>query len=205
MDLHPCGGDQSILFNVPMTHSLNDLCAQGGHRLDATMFEQALISHESGVKLLASEAPLGERSVLDSASFASVIRTAKATFDHLVIDLEDVFHRKQADAVSHCDRLLIVIRIEFPSILRARRLLDLLRCMGVDDHTLRLVANRTGRTSSISPQKVKEALGLSIEHWIPDDTPNVISSINVGNPLVRENHRSPVAKAIHQLAATLAG
>jgi pilus assembly protein CpaE len=205
IDLHPRGGDQSILFNLPVKHSLTDLCAQGGHRLDAVMFEQALINHESGVKLLATDAPLGERTVLDLESFGSVIRNAKSTFDQLVIDLEDVFHREQTEAVTHCDRLLIVVRVDFASILRTRRLLDSLRSMGVSDSNLRLVANRIGRTPSISPHKIKEALGLSIEHWIPDDPAAVISSINVGNPLVRENHRSPAAKAIHQLAATLAG
>jgi pilus assembly protein CpaE len=199
-DLHWRGGDCAALFDVHPAHTISDLCSQRS-RLDTTMFEQALAKHSSGVQLLA--APHETHSTSDLvANCTGLVQFAQTLFRYVVLDL-DVTAANFDSTLLACDRLLLVLRPDFPSMLRAKRFIKWL-----EEHSYPLqkvvpVANRVGIDGELPLPKVSEMLGIAISHAIPDDAPNVLPSVNLGSPVILEYPRSKVAKALHKFASDL--
>ena len=203
IDLNFRGGDLATLLNIRPRHTLVDLCCQG-QRLDEVMFQQSLVQHSPALKLLAAPPLLTRFTGIDLDSVATVLRMARAAFRHLVIDLEDSSHPEQAHAVRACDKLVVLLRMDFPCLLRARRLLDDLREEGIDLAKVRLVANRFGNTKSLSQKQATEALGMPVFHCLPDDEGVMLASVNVGNPAVLETPTAKISKAYRKLAELIA-
>jgi pilus assembly protein CpaE len=202
IDLNVRGGDLATHLNLRAQHTIVDLCFQG-QRLDETMFQHALLPHPANMALLAAPGVIGDHAGWDSEVVAQVFELARSFFPIVVTDLEDVVHREQARAVRDCDLLIVALRLDFPCILRTRRLLDYLRESGVEVDKLRVVVNRFGGGGDLPQRKAVEALGVPIFHCIPDDPTAVMTSINVGNPVVLEAPQSKVAKSFQRLAELL--
>lgn len=202
IDLKVRGGDLATLLNLRGQHTIVDLCFQG-ERLDETMFRQTLLPHTGHVKLLAAPPLLSDQGNIDSQVVAQVFALAGKSFPYVVIDLEDVVHREQARAVRDCHALLIVLRLDFPCIVRTRRLLDYLREAEIDMNKVKLVVNRVGNVSLLPRKQALEALGAPIFHVLPEDEKAMLTSVNVGNPVVLEAPQSPIAKAYRRLAELL--
>ncbi|WP_425613999.1 CpaE family protein [Anatilimnocola sp. NA78] len=203
VDLNFRGGDLATLLNSRPRHTLVDLCCQG-QRLDEAMFQQALVHHSPTLKLLAAPPLLTRFSGIDLDAVAHVLRLARTSFRHLLVDLEDTSHPEQAHAIRSCDQLLILLRLDFPCLLRARRIVDELRDDGVEANKIRLIVNRLGNPKSLSQKQAVEALGMPIFHSLPDDDSVMLTSVNVGNPAVLEVPTAKISKAYRKLAEMLA-
>lgn len=203
IDLQVRGGDLATLLNLRPQHTLVDLCKQG-QRVDASMFRQTLLAHPSHLQLLAAPSVLDDYRSIAAHVVSQVCDLARSTFPYVLIDLEDVVHSEQSRSVLDCDHLIVVLRLDFPCLLRTRRMLGHLRDSGVDTAKVRLVANRNGSSAALSPKKVTEALGLPIFHSLPDDQAAMLVAANVGNPVVLESPHAAVSKSFKRLAQLLA-
>lgn len=203
VDLNFRGGDLATLLNVQPRHTLVDLCCQG-QLLDEAVFQQALVHCSPALKLLAAPPLLTRFSGIDLDAVAEVLRMARGSFRQLVVDLEDTLHPEQAHAIRCCDQLLILLRLDFPCLLRARRIMNELQQAGVDPAKLLLVASRVGGAKSLSQKQVVEALGQPVFHCLPEDESVMLTSVNVGNPAVLETPRSRISQAYRKLAELIA-
>jgi pilus assembly protein CpaE len=203
IDLNFRGGDLSTLLNARPRHTLVDLCCQG-QRLDEEMFQQSLVHASPILKLLAAPPLLSRFSGIDLDAVTNVLEMARSAFRHLVVDLEDSFHPEQSLAIRSCDQLLILLRLDFPCLLRARLIVDGLREDGIDPSKIRLIANRIGNSKSLSPQQTVDALGMPVFHCLPDDVGVMLTSVNVGNPVVLEAPAAKISKAYRKLAELIA-
>lgn len=199
IDLKLRGGDLATLMNLKPRHTIVDLCFQG-ERLDHAMFDSALLPHSSGVKLLAAPTLLTDHAGVDVDTINQVFQLAAADFPYVVLDLEDVVHREQQRAVAASDLIVVVLRLDFPCILRTRRLLSYLREMEIDPARIRVVANRYGNSTELPQRKAQEALGMPIFHALPEDSEAMLTAVNLGNPAVLERPASKVSKAMQKLA-----
>jgi pilus assembly protein CpaE len=203
LDLNFRGGDLAVLLNAQPRHTLVDLCCQG-QRLDEAMFQQSLVQHSPSLKLLAAPPYLTRFSGIDLDAVDRVVRMARAAFRHLLIDLEDTSHPEQSQAIRTCDQLIVLLRMDFPCLLRARRLLDKLREEDIDFQKIRLIANRVGNAKSLSQKQAVEALGMPVFYCLPEDEAVMLTSVNVGNPVVFEAPHSKISKAYRKLAELIA-
>lgn len=199
-DLHWRGGDCAALFDVHPPHTLSDLCLQG-NRLDKTMFEQALAKHASGVQLLAAPHD-GNPTPDPEENCTALVQFAQTLFHYVLLDL-DIAASSFGATLLACDRLLVVLRPDFPSMLRARRLIKWLEEQPYPTERIILVANRVGVEGELPLAKVSEMLGIAISHAIPEDAAYVLPSVNLGSPVILEYPRSKVAKAVQKLASDL--
>ncbi|WP_254509782.1 AAA family ATPase [Anatilimnocola floriformis] len=203
VDLNFRGGDLATLLNVQPRHTLVDLCCQG-QPLDEVVFQQALVHCSPALKLLAAPPLLTRFNGIDLDAVCEVLRMARSAFRQLVVDLEDTSHPEQSHAIRCCDELLILLRLDFPCLLRARRILDELQQSGIDPGKIRLIASRVGSAKALSQKQVIEALGQPVYHCLPEDESVMLTSINVGNPAVLEAPRAAISRAYRKLAEMIA-
>ena len=211
VDLKLETGDLADLLDLRPQHTLADLC--GGHAPpERGMFDQSLAAHHTGVRLLASprrqasilRAPgAGDRVTADGVR--QVLAYARAARPHVVVEVSPTFREEQVQAVKLADVVLLVLRLDFPSLRNARRSLEHLELVGVPRDRVRVVANRHGQPHALSQAEAEEALGLKLFHLVPDDPKAMNQAANVGEPVVVGSPRSAAARSLTALAQALAG
>lgn len=201
-DLHSCGGDQPAMFDLEPAHTLADLCRNAA-RLDKSMFLQSLARHSSGVQVLAAPRTREEASVVTAEFVRQALAMARASFPYVVLDIERSFAPLHRSAIVQADFLVLTVRLDMVSILNARRVLDQLNAMGVDDGGVHLVVNQHRRPKEVPARKAEMVLGLDVVHAIPNDPSSVIASMNRGVPVIVDRPRSKVAKSFAAMAAAL--
>ncbi len=166
VDLKLRGGDLAVLLNLVPRHTLADVCKQRDE-LDATLIEQSLTPHASGVRLLASPHFLVNHGKLDAEVIGRAIQLVTAAFPHVVVDIEDIFHREQQETLLASDHVVVVMRLDFPCLLRTQRMLQYLESVGVPTGNIHLVVNRFGMDTQISQRQCCEALGAALDISFP--------------------------------------
>src|SRR5262249_7855613 len=149
-------------------HTLADLAAKKDH-FDLAMFEQSLVKHDSGVSLLASPEPFSDFRTIRPDVILRVVQFARHAFTHVVLDLEDCEHDEQLRVLAASERIVHVVRPDFVSIRRARKLHEFLSRAKVPRDHVTVVANRLGGPKSLDGNMIAEGLGMPVEHLLPDD------------------------------------
>jgi pilus assembly protein CpaE len=199
IDLKPGRGDLAALLDLKTPFTLADLCLNAA-RLDRAMFEKVLVPHPSGVHLIASPQMFGGMRVVTPQGVSQALTLARKFFPHVVVDLEDCFHEEQVAALGQATVVLLVIRLDFTSLRNARRVLEHLQELEVEESRIRLVANRHGQPSELPLAETEAALGVKIPHQVPEDAKTVNGANNTGVPVVLKAPSARVSQSLVQLA-----
>lgn len=202
-DLQLHGGDQAMLLNLSATHTIVDLC-RNVDTLDQAMFEQSLVPHEGGIQLLAAPLIPKEPSLVDPSAVLQILKIARRTCSTTILDLNDPFRDDHAAILRQSDVIVLVLRLEFPSLIKTCRALKHFESIGITENAVRIVGNRYGQLGELCFRKIEECLTRKIDYFIPDDSKLVNASLNVGTPVVIGAPKSKFAKGIWQLADCLA-
>ena len=202
IDLRLASGDLAAMLDLQPEHTLLDLC-MNIDRVDRSLFERTLSSHESGVKLLASPRRFEETEPITPSAVASVLELARGAFPFVVADLDGGLPETSMETLRLADEVLVVLRLEFGSLCNARHAIEHMERRGVVRSRIKLVANRKNQPREVPIAKVEEALGSKFEHLIPDDPKAAIQSANNGSPMVRALPSSRASKAILKMAAAI--
>jgi len=204
LDLHWRGGDQVSLFNCTPRHTLLSLAGKT-ESLDPTMLQQTLVRHDCGVHLLASPEPFSDYRQIRPELVQKIVQLARGLYATVVVDLEDCEHLDQVRTLAASDQIIVVLRPDFVSLVRTKKLLNHLLSSGVSRDHLTLIANRTGHVKELPIAQAEEALGVPVTHRLPDDASAVNEAINLGVPLVVGCRSSKVTTEIMRLSESLLG
>jgi len=211
IDLKLETGDLADLLDLRPPHTLADLC-DGRSPPERGMFEQSLAAHRCGVRLLASPRrqasilrgrDLGDNHVITAAAVRRVLEFARAAHPYVVVEVSPTFREEQAEALKAADAVLLVLRLDFPSLRNARRALEHLELIGVPRERVHVVGSRLGQPHGLSRAEAEKALGLTLYHAVPDDPKVMNQAANVGEPVVVGSPRSASAKSLLTLAQSL--
>jgi pilus assembly protein CpaE len=123
----------------------------------------------------------------------------------VIVNSEDVVHAEQVKALGSSDEVVLTMRMDVVSLHRAKQHVDYMIRNRVSPSQIHVVAMGTGTSGELPVKAVKQVLGTSALHCVPDDQAAVTMSINVGNPLVQESPKSKASRAIIALADALTG
>jgi pilus assembly protein CpaE len=199
IDLKPGVGDLAALLDVKPTHNLADLCLNVG-RMDRAMFESALVTHASGVHLLAPPLMYEDVRLVTPQGVNKTLHFSRDTFRFTVVDLEDCFHEEQLVVLRQADYILLVLRLDFTSLRSAKRILANLGQAGISTLRVRLVINRYGQAKELPLSEAEEALGQKISFLVPDDPKSINAANNAGEPVVLRTPSAKVVQSIMQIA-----
>lgn len=199
IDLRLRSGDLAPLLNLQPSYSIADLCHNIA-RLDDDLFSQILTPHPSGLNLLSAPLDYAEFNKISIKGLRRAMSMGKRRFSSVVIDLGKPDTPLHLDALAQCETLLIVFRLDYPSIRNTRRLVAFIESGGFDRGKIRLVVNRYGQRYQIKPAQAQEALGMPIAAILPEDMSRVNYAVSIGMPIVEYRPRSPLSKRMIELA-----
>jgi pilus assembly protein CpaE len=204
LDMKLQGGDLAALLDLKPTHTLADLC-QNAARMDRLMLERSLVRHESGIHLLAPPQNFADVGFVEPDAIRQVLTLARAGFPYVVVDHDHSFREEQLQVLRQADVILLVLRLDIPSLVNVRRTLDHLERLGINRERVRLVANRYGQPKELPAGKAEKAIGSNIFHYIPDDPKTINRAVNSGIPAVLDAPSARVSRSISQLATSING
>lgn len=192
----------ALNLDLALAHTIADLC-RDVDRLDAAMLDRAMSPAVAGVRVLASKQETLEAPVLSPATMRKVVVLLRTLFDRVTLDVGSGAAPAALEAMRLSEAVVVVSRIEVPSLRLTRKYINQLLDAGIPQNKLKLAMNRYGQSGQLDWKKAEAALPFPPDVWIPDDPGNVNSALNKGQAVAQYAGRSGVAKNITKLAQAL--
>jgi len=202
VDLHTQAGDLAAMFDVRPAFSWYDLCSKGT-QVDPALLQRTLITHSSGVSLLASPRELVGLASPSADQTRQIVTLGRGLFAHVILDLDRSYGPDQMQALRLADIVLLVFRLDFCSLKNVRQSLALLERNGIPAQRVRLVVNQQGQPHEITPSQAQEALGTPLAHLLPSDPHATNRALNSGVPVILDSPKTKIARALCQIAQSL--
>lgn len=189
LDLDLEGGNLAVAMGLKPRYSIMDLL-ENFHRVDESMLSSLVVTHESGMDVLA--APLLPESVsaVTADQARAAIRLLRRHYDLILIDLARPYAEYGRAAVDSSDVVFLLLVPDILAIHGAKRLLPLVS-RGVEGRAGRVevVLSRGAPDDDIQKHDVREALDVKAVRTLRRDDAAVLSAVNLGQPLSTLNGR----------------
>jgi pilus assembly protein CpaE len=201
VDLKVEGGDLEALLDLKASYSLSEICDKV-ESLDEAVLQGCITEHECGLRLLSAATLFPSFNPVDMRGMQRVMSLLSHTNEYIVCDLDRCLSHLTFTIAKSLDHLYCVMRPDFISLRRTRRLLEFLDSSGIARDRVHIIVNRTGNAGEIAAAQIADVLKVSEVQQFPEDPKPVLRSINNGEPLVI---RQPSSKLSRKLAALAAG
>jgi pilus assembly protein CpaE len=195
-------GDQGVVMNATEQKSISDII-RNFHNLDRDLVTDILITHSSGVKLLAAppDAQSGEQ--VTGEHMRQIMQYLINMFDYIIVDTRPSFDEITLSLLDHSDKILLMLTLELTAIKGAKQYLELSDLLGYDSDRISLVINRSTLQAGIPIDDVGASLKGDIIARLPDEPLLAMRAINEGVPIVQSAPTSALAIEINKLAQSL--
>ncbi len=200
VDAIPQLGILPLLLDVPAIHTLEDIMTREG-QLGVDEMEQALLTHKSGLRLLA--APVNDPHI-DAARFITVLLALKNRFQFIVIDLPHFQGDFSRSVLAKSDLALLQLSLNIPSIRNASLALNVLTDLGLSKEQIQIVSTDFQSSPDLTRKDVTAHLKHPITHHLPDGDTSVLTSVNTGEAIVLHQPQHAYSLAMQRIAKRLA-
>ena len=204
LDLDLQFGDALLMLGDQRAGSDVAEVARNIGRLDAELLRSAMVPLSSTLAVLAAPKELSQALEVKAAHVEAIIKQARQMFDFVVLDVGrsiDAVSLKALDLATH---IFPVLQLSLPQVRDAKRLLALFRSLEYPAQRVHWLVNRYQKAGDITLDSLTTSLGVKRVQTIPNHFASVNASVNQGVPIDKLAHKSPVSKALHEIAASVA-
>jgi pilus assembly protein CpaE len=197
-------GDVSVMLGLPPQNTVLDAAA--AVQYGDMELVQTLASKDAATGLLVLPAPLEPMPVdsLMPGEMVNILAALQAIAGHVVVDLPSVFNDYVLALIEASDDVLLVGSMDIPSIKNLKIGMQTLDLQAIAGPKLKLVLNHANAKVKLDVKEIERVLGLSANFPIPDDIAVPIS-VNAGRPVVVDEPKAPVSRALDCIAESLLG
>jgi pilus assembly protein CpaE len=197
-------GDVSVMLGLPPQNTVLDAAAAVQYG-DMELVQTLATKHDD-TNLLVLPAPLEPMptDALLPGEMVNICSAFQSIAGHVVIDLPSVFNDYVLAIIEASDEVLLVGSMDIPSIKNLKIGMQTLDLMAIAGPKLKLVLNHANAKVKLDVKEIERVLGLRANFPIPDDIAVPIS-VNSGRPVVVEEPKAPVSRAIDCIAESLLG
>ncbi len=199
IDLDTRFGDIAIMMDVDARATISDMAHLAG-KLTPETLTRSVVTHESGVQILAAPRHPSEWSTITASQIQSIVNVARQSYDYVILDTPGTFNDIVATAIETADRVIAVSSLELTSVKDTAHLLDLLEAEGYPKDRVLLTINDVNRVKAIRTPDVSQIVRHDVFWEIPYDE-QIIRATQIGRPVVTAR---PEATASHELRAMTA-
>lgn len=192
-------GDVAVFNNEQARNSLVDLTPRSSE-LDPEVVGDVIITHKSGLHILAAPPRPEMAESIKPGEFKQVINYLKSLYNYIVIDTESHLTETVLDAIEVSDILLLITTQEIPAIKNAKTFLTLVDQFQIGRQRIVFIMNKFDKRIALLPEKIGESLKQEISAIIPFEERIVLNSINTGVPFMIDNKAQPIGKSMLALA-----
>lgn len=194
------GGD-SIALNIPVKYSMANVINEI-RNIDEDLMESYLLSHESGVRILAANPEPSFNDYVNSDHIERILQTLQSGYDYIVVDMPGRFMQTVNPAFSMADFVLLITTPEVLTLKNIKSSLVVFKELNYPVSKLRIILNKASKTG-ISRKDVESTLGYEIFSEIPEDIKGARQSQNEGKPYVTTYPRNSTTTGFLKMVTTL--
>jgi pilus assembly protein CpaE len=196
-------GDASVLLDIVPQTTIFDIC-QNFHRLDVSFLRGSMVKHASGVDFLAAPLNPEDSEEIRAEHVAMILDLAKKLYDHVIVDCASMFVDDCAvEALKVSEKIFVITDLSVPAVRNTSRLCKLIEKMGVNPSRLHIAVNRYIKGGTLSVEEVEKTLGRRIFWLFPNDFNDIVSSINRGVPIVKNQSNAPFSRNLMEFTEKL--
>jgi len=199
-------GNVVVFFNEQSKNHIGDLTPRVDE-LDPELVEEVLITHaDSGVKILPAPPRPELADEITGPQLQGLLRYLRRYYDYIVVDTTSALTDFTLAAIDAADFVVLLSTQDIPSIANSKLFLDLAKVLDLPSENLLFVVNRYDKRINITPERIGDSFGKSVEAVIPLDSRTVIPAVNRGIPFMVDSKitSQPIGKAIRMLADKIA-
>jgi pilus assembly protein CpaE len=156
-------GDSHLALDLTPRTTLVDLL-RADSRLDQRLFEEVLVEHRSGVKLLSSAPAITPLDAMTDRMAVEILEHAASRFSRTFVDLPTGWAHWTLRVLARSDAIIVVTTATVAGAVGARRVLDALHGAGVTTPTLLVLNKVTGLVEAVErPAAMGRSLGAKID------------------------------------------
>ncbi len=195
-------GHLGLMLNMRTRNTLAELLPHAKH-LEETMVREVVGEHTSGIHVLLAPASLEVAQGVRPEALFSAVDSLRPFFDYMVIDAGSTLNDNTVTLLDLADRILLATTPDLAALHDTSVFIQLSRNLAYQPGKVLTVLNRAGLLGGLRVKDIEKALHHELFAQVPDDSANVLRSLNRGLPLLFRYPRSPASRGIQHLARSL--
>ena len=204
VDLDLQFGDALMMLSDQRAVSDVSEVARNINRLDAELLRSAMVQVSDTLSVLPAPEELSQALTVKAAHVEAIIKQARQMFDFVVLDVGRSIDAVTLQALDLSTRIFPIVQLSLPQVRDAKRLRGLFRSLEYPPQKIHWLVNRYQKGSDITLDSLEQTLGTKGMTTIPNHFSGVSASVNQGVPIDRLSRNNPVAKALLELAQSIA-
>ena len=124
-------------------------------------------------------------------------------YDYIIVDAGQAFSESLIQTFNQANLIILMVTPDILSIYQTKWALDTLQSLHFPSKMVKIILNRAEAASSLSWQEVTVALPCEMIARIPSEGRKVIEALNRGIPVVMEDSKAKVSRALEKLSQSL--
>jgi pilus assembly protein CpaE len=201
-ELTTWGGNAAALLGLPSRRRLDRIPLNRPEILTATMIENTLLEHPSGLKLLAGR--MTDAVPVDDASAGPLVEAVRRCAEFVVFDVDPAPGPATRAACRVASQVWIVTEPEAHAVERAAALLGAMEEHGVSNKRIGLIVNQTSAAMALTSEEIGRRLGIE-PGYVLQAMPNACYAAAArGKPIVELAPQLPAAQLFAAFAEAIA-
>ena len=195
-------GHLDVMLNIRSQNTISDLIPHAAS-LDERLVQDVVNPHASGIHVLLGPSSLQVAQGIRADDLYSVFMSLQRIYDYIVVDGGNSLTENTVTLMDATDRILLLTTPDLASLHDVSRFIQISRSLAYPPNKILVTLNREGLKGGVKAGDIEAALQSKLYARIPDDGANALRSINRGVPIAFRYARSPVSRALKQLATNL--
>ncbi len=199
--------DVHTFLNVQAQSTVVELAADADD-LDIDLFENLVMTHDSGLKVLVGPSRPEFADEVGPSTIATILSKIRENYDFIVVDTSNALTESVLNIFEVSSKIFLVSTPTLASIKHVRFVLDLFDQLGTDPNKSHIILNkvwdeRQGKSATIGSEKVASYLKRPVIGKIPQvDERQILSAINKGIPIIAldKDQKKPPVKQLVELS-----
>jgi len=196
-------GDVSVMLGLPPQHTVLDAAAAAQYG-DLELVQSLAARHSSGLFVLPAPIEPMPTDAMLPGEMVNICGALQAIASHVIVDLPSLMNEYVLALIEAADQVLLVGSMDIPSIKNLKIGMQTLDLASIAGPKLRLVLNHANTKVKLDVKEIERVLGLSADFAVPEDIAVPIS-VNAGAPVLLEDPKSPVSRALDRIGESLLG
>lgn len=204
VDLDLQFGTLALSLNVEPGQGLRD-ALETPDRIDEVFVDRAMTPEKNGLRLLGTEEPLDQVSVIQGDGVERLLGELRKSADVVAVDMPRMFALRHASVLAQATDILLVSDLSLAGLRDANRMRRRLKQVGGSARVSLVVNQVRASGGQLDLRDYKRGLQDGLDFVIPFDGRAVGRSCNEGVPLGQLGRRSKVVVAMRKIVARVGG
>lgn len=202
VDLDLQFGDASLLLNCSPVKTIIQL-VQESSEIDPDVVERYMLTHASGVRLLATGSKPEEAEYVTSADVRVLLQSLRKNYDYIIVDTAPLANDIFFAVLDTVDERFMVSTLSLAVVKNNRLLLDLLVELDYDIHRIKHILNRANAKNGLKIGDISRILATDLYAEIDNDFQFVETAANEGALFIQKDPQHRLSRQIYALTAKL--